>query len=174
MEKDFDGWNERKRSINSGQRGYHRFSEGQIWFCTVGVNIGFEQDGSGKNFLRPVVIIKKINNCQFIGIPLTGTVRFGNEYFPLTNERGSRTALLAQIRFFDAKRLVYFSKKMNTESFEALKIKLEGLIKNSNPRPIHRWNICEAGEQVDPITDLPQGQNDDPQIYNTPDDSNVK
>ena len=172
MGKDFDGWNVRKKSSNATGRRSLSFSEGEIWFCVTGVNIGFEQDGSGEKFLRPVVIIKKINNDRFIGIPLTGTVRSGREYFPLVNERNSRTALLAQIRFFDSKRLLYFSKRMNMESFKALKGSFADLI-NSNPRPIHRWDVCEAGEQADP-TDLPQGQKDDPQINNTPGYNTVK
>jgi mRNA interferase MazF len=173
MEKDYDGWNIRKQYINAANRKRIIFSEGEIWFCAVGINIGFEQDGSGEKFLRPVVVAKKISKDQFIGIPLTGTVRSGNEYFPLVNERGSRTALLAQIRFFDTKRLIYFSKKMNSESFAALRQKLESLIKNSNPRPIHRWDICEAGEQASPM-DLPRSQKDDPQINNTQDGDTVK
>ena len=129
MEKDFDRWNIKKKNINSADRKHITFSEGEIWFCAVGVNIGFERDGSGERFLRPVVVIKKISKDQFIGIPLTGTMRSGPEYFPLVNERNSRTALLAQIRFFDTKRLMYFSKKMNIESFSVIKMRSRRLYK---------------------------------------------
>ena len=37
------------------------------------MNIGYEQDGSGNDFIRPVVIIRKFNNEIFWGVPLTKT-----------------------------------------------------------------------------------------------------
>ena len=172
MEKDFDGWNVRKKNINFADRKRLQFSEGEIWFCALGANIGFEQDGVGDKFIRPIAIIKKITTDQFLGIPLTRTIRSGKEYFPLANDHGPSIALLAQIRFLDAKRLLHFSKNMDAESFGRLKEKFIDLIK-SYPRPIHRWDICEAGEQADPI-DPPRSQKGDPQINNTPDDNIVK
>ena len=37
----------------------------------MGLNIGYEQDGKGEDFLRPVLILKKFNKRVFLGIPLT-------------------------------------------------------------------------------------------------------
>lgn len=173
MEKDFENWNKKKQAIHSEERTYIHFSEREIWFCALGINIGFEQDGNGERFLRPVLIVKKINQYQCIGIPLTRTIRMGDEFLSLSDNDGPSTALLAQIRFFDAKRLVYFSKKIELESFEKVKIKLASLI-NSYPRPIHRLDICGTGEQINPITDLSQDQEDGLPIYNNPDDDAVK
>ncbi|HUC31427.1 MAG TPA: hypothetical protein VMR99_01915 [Candidatus Paceibacterota bacterium] len=173
MEKNFKGWNKKKQSVHFTYKKRLHFSEGEIWFCTLGVNIGFEQDGSGSEFLRPVAVLKKITEDQFLGIPLTRTVRSGEEYLSLADECGPSIALLAQIRFLDAKRLVHFSKKMTAGSFEELKTKFIDLIK-SYPRPIHRWDIYGAGEHVNPITDLPQGQEDGLHIYNNPDNNIVK
>ena len=57
MKKDFDKWNERKKALNDRER--ILFNPREIWWCSFGVNIGSEQDGSGDNFERPVIIIKK-------------------------------------------------------------------------------------------------------------------
>ena len=72
MNKDFDGWNMVKKRLDRAY--YHfEFSEGEIWWGSVGVNIGNEQNGKGKNFCRPVLVYKKINKNLFYGIPFTHT-----------------------------------------------------------------------------------------------------
>jgi mRNA interferase MazF len=96
MEKDFDSWNAKKSDLNNRQD-IPFFHEREIWFCHVGVNIGVEVDGVGINFLRPVVIIKKINNTAFIAIPLTRTPRQGKFYFPMTDDPGDSFAVLSQV-----------------------------------------------------------------------------
>lgn len=58
MAKDFDGWNTKKKLAHAiNKRPF--FHEREIWYCALGVNVGFEQDGKGKDFLRPVIGIKK-------------------------------------------------------------------------------------------------------------------
>ena len=37
------------------------FSEREVWFLKIGVNVGYEQDGNGKEYLRPAIILKKFN-----------------------------------------------------------------------------------------------------------------
>jgi len=70
MEKDFKKWHGKKELIDEiKQRPF--FHEREIWFCHIGLNIGFEQDGSSEEFLRPVVIIRKFTDKIFWGIPLT-------------------------------------------------------------------------------------------------------
>ena len=70
MHKDFDSWNEKKKKLDSSNKKF-LFKEGDIWWCSVGVNIGKESCGKGRNFLRPVLVLKKLSNHGFIGIPLT-------------------------------------------------------------------------------------------------------
>ena len=58
--KDFDQWNELKKKIEAEKNNPEKFpKEGEVWMSNVGRNIGFEQNGSGDNFSRPVLIIKK-------------------------------------------------------------------------------------------------------------------
>ena len=60
------------------------FHEGEVWFCALGVNVGFEQDGRGESFLRPIVVIKKFNQEVFWGLPLTKRQKQGQYYFSFT------------------------------------------------------------------------------------------
>jgi mRNA interferase MazF len=55
MEKDFDRWNGRKKTLD-GAEGTALFHEREVWWCALGVNIGFEQDGRGGDFERPAII----------------------------------------------------------------------------------------------------------------------
>ena len=48
MQKDFDSWSRRKKDIHAAaERPFYHARE--IWWCTVGVNIGNELDGTGKS-----------------------------------------------------------------------------------------------------------------------------
>jgi hypothetical protein len=60
----FDNWNHLKKEANSKKTmiGFNQF---EIVFMKVGKNIGFEQDGKGNEFLRPVLVYKKFNNRVF-------------------------------------------------------------------------------------------------------------
>ena len=105
MQKDFDKWNSKKKNIDKHTTS-NFFHEREIWWCSLGINIGFEQDGKGEVFERPVVIIKKFNNNCFLGVPLTTKEKQGKYYYNLGEVGGvNATAVLSQIKFYDAKRL---------------------------------------------------------------------
>lgn len=44
MKKDFDNWNKIKKSVNIKVAEVY-FRERDIWWVSLGTNIGFEQDG---------------------------------------------------------------------------------------------------------------------------------
>ncbi len=70
--KDFDKWNEIAKSVDLNNKNREVFfREQEIWWCSVGVNIGSEIDGKNDQFERPVLIIRKINNELIFIAPLT-------------------------------------------------------------------------------------------------------
>ncbi len=70
--KDFDKWNEIAKSVDSNNKNREVFfHEQEIWWCSVGVNIGSEIDGKNDQFERPVLVIRKINNELIFVAPLT-------------------------------------------------------------------------------------------------------
>ncbi|MFH1170429.1 MAG: type II toxin-antitoxin system PemK/MazF family toxin [Candidatus Vogelbacteria bacterium] len=116
MEKDFDQWNERKKGLHDRDRVpfYH---EREIWWCALGVNIGSEQDGSGEESRRPVLILKGLSTETCLIVPLTTSSR---KHFlrPSVGTVGGKKAyaLLSQLRVVDTKRLIskvgYLEKNM--------------------------------------------------------------
>lgn len=73
----------------------------------MGHNIGYEEDGKGIEYSRPVVIIKRCGPNLFIGVPLTTAIKPMKYYFGIGNVGGSAAmAMIAQIRLFSSKRLI--------------------------------------------------------------------
>lgn len=128
QEKDFAQWHTEKTDV---QRNKSRpfFHERDVWFCTMGENIGFEQDGRGDKFLRPVVIVKKFNNEVLWAIPLTTKEKVGKYYFTFDlEEKAKSTAILSQLRLIDSKRLQYKIGNIAISDFKVLKQKLMQLL----------------------------------------------
>lgn len=133
MIKDFEKWNKKKISIDQTESCLF-FHEREIWFCSVGANIGYEQDGRGNDFIRPVVIVRKFNNEIFWGIPLTKAIKkikkksesFYYKFSFLTDIES--VAILSQIKLMDVKRLVRHIGTMKDDNFVELTKKLKELI----------------------------------------------
>ena len=77
MKKDYQRWHEEKTAIEDsyGQRVF--FHEREVWWCSIGFNVGFEQDGRGEKFARPVLVFKKFNKEVFWAIPLSTKIKTG-------------------------------------------------------------------------------------------------
>lgn len=105
MKKDFLYWHKKKENIdNTNKRVY--FHEREVWWCRIGVNVGYEQDGKGENFARPVIIFRKFNNEVCWVIPLSAKIKIGKFYLPIDlDDDVARVAILSQLRLIDAKRL---------------------------------------------------------------------
>lgn len=61
----------RKEHIESKQHNPPFFKERDIWWCAVGENVGTEVCGKGKNFSRPVLVLKRLSRRNFFGLPMT-------------------------------------------------------------------------------------------------------
>lgn len=125
MLKDFEGWNKKKQGIhNSDNQSFCHTRE--VWWCSLGVNVGFEQDGTGENYDRPVLVVKGFNQNMFFGVALTGKRREGKYYFPLGVIDGREaSAVLSQAKPIDTKRLIRKVGTIDKVLFEQLKNALE-------------------------------------------------
>ena len=121
---DYDIWNNLKKIISSSRRVY--FSKGDVWFLSIGKNIGDEEDGKNQKFERPVLIIRKFNNNIFIGVPLTSQEKIGKYYVKL--ESFHSIAIISQIRLFDSKRLIRKIGKVNANELSNIKNKIRDII----------------------------------------------
>lgn len=120
MEKDFDKWNMKKKKLDKNKRDL-LFKEGEIWWCSLGVNIGEEVYGKGENFRRPVVILKKLSHNSCIVMPTSTKKREGSWYHHLNVQDKDRFVLMHQIRFISANRLYVRESTLSRDEFTALK-----------------------------------------------------
>jgi len=130
MSKDYTKWHKIKKSVNDLENRVF-FHKREIWFCYVGANVGFEQDGRGEDYLRPVLIVKKFNNEIFWGIPLTKSEKTKDSryYYSFSFvENTISLAILSQIRLIDAKRLARQIDTMKEDDFNNVKKKLKELL----------------------------------------------
>ena len=132
MEKDFDKWNGIKKIINS-EKNHPKFSNGEIWWCSVGVNVGLEQDGKGEMFRRPVLVYRKISSDIFIGMPLSRTYQ-RNERFSETVIVGKKIThvLISQVRLFSVRRLDSMIVKIPDNVYERI------ILKTKNLKPLYK------------------------------------
>ncbi|NBV78160.1 type II toxin-antitoxin system PemK/MazF family toxin [bacterium] len=120
MTKDFRTWLGKKEQIDEKETRVF-FHEREIWFAHLGANVGFEQDGKGENFGRPLLIFRKFNNEVFWGVPLTTREKGGKFYLPIELGDGlPRKAILSQLRLFDAKRLYQKLATVDVETHKRL------------------------------------------------------
>lgn len=106
--KDFLSWSILKQDIHNVKSvDTIFFREREIWWCAYGLNIGFEQDGKGGNFRRPVLIIKKFNKYVVLTVPLTSKDKQGKYYIACEVGDGiSRKAIISQIKLIDTRRFI--------------------------------------------------------------------
>lgn len=121
MRKDFDRWNEKKKRLHTDAE--HRlYHEREVWWCALGANVGFEQDGAGDEYRRPALILTGISKQTCVIIPLTAATN-PHPLRPSLGLVGGREAraLLSQMRVIDTKRLVRKMEYLNKEIFERIR-----------------------------------------------------
>lgn len=102
--KDFDRWNFTKKKIDLHKRPLT--SKGQIYWCSLGFNVGVEQDGAKNNFQRPVLVLKKYSNQIVLIAPITSKIHKGDWYANIDLLGKKSQIILNQIRPIDTKRLI--------------------------------------------------------------------
>lgn len=131
MKKDFDKWNILKKEISKRESPF--FSEKEIWISHVGINVGDEEDGKGREFLRHFLIIKKWNNSMFWAIPLsTKTHKKGIFYYPFKFSKRSSIAMLSQIKLSDGKRLKRKIGIISKEDFNNISFRMQSFFNTGN------------------------------------------
>ena len=122
-ENKFDTWNILKKELNNIQRDI-TIRPKEIYWVKVGYNIGNETYGKGKDFIRAVIILKRMTKDIFIGIPLSTKIKDG-EYFynfeyKYKNTNKKVSALLLQLRSFSVKRILNKIGLISTDNFKEL------------------------------------------------------
>ncbi len=148
MSKDFDAWNAKKKVLDTNTEIPFYFKEGDVWWASTGLNIGFEQDGKGAFFRRPVLIVRKFNQHLAYTVPLTFSNK-NNPYYVecIVSDGEHRQAIVSQCNSTSSKRL---SDKIGTIT----KMELEK-IRNAIKNALDGVSIISPGAEL--LTTEPEG-----------------
>lgn len=129
MKKDFDTWNTIKKVIERDSSDIKCYPKiGEVWMSSLGLNIGFEQDGGGSRYSRPVLIVHKFNNHMFWSTPLSRKQKKFDFYYNFVDQNNQKVSvILAQLRLISVKRLNRKLYDMSSETFLDVKSKLKSL-----------------------------------------------
>lgn len=141
--KDFDTWNEEKKIVDQKLiEEIAFFYEREIWWCSIGINIGSEMDGKNANFERPVLILKRFNNQMTWCLSLTTKAKDSKFYFKLKDVPIESWVILSQFKTISSKRLIRKMGVVSEGDFINIKMKIINILSIENP-PIKRV-ISEA------------------------------
>jgi mRNA interferase MazF len=126
--KDFGTWNTCKISIRRDEK--NRWCRPRdIWWCKMGVNIGFEQDGKGENFVRPVVVLQSFGKYTALIVPITTSIKENRYHVYLGKPLGLKaSAIITQLRLVDTKRLIEKAGKLEEGVFDNVKRAIKDLL----------------------------------------------
>jgi mRNA interferase MazF len=96
-------------------------SEGEIWWITMGSNIGSEINGKSAAYSRPGIIFKKLSQYTFCIIPTSTRMHQGTWFVPFTHNGEPRNACLHQVRVIDYRRLLSRLGKLSHIDHENIK-----------------------------------------------------
>ncbi len=125
---EYDIWNNKKKYLNLSNSTELYFREREVWWCSVGLNIGFEENGKGALFNRPVLILRKFGRGTFLGVPISTTEKRGSFYHQIELKGIVSVCLLTHIRLFDFRRLTQKIETIEQESFQGIRKALKNLI----------------------------------------------
>jgi mRNA interferase MazF len=108
--KDFESWNKEKQKLEKKERKLY-IKEREVWWCSLGINLGSEIDGKNGLYERPVLVLKILSKGTFLTLPLTTKGKDDRNYIGVKTSKITSFAVLSQVRVVSIKR---FSRKVDT------------------------------------------------------------
>ncbi len=128
MDQEYIDWNTLKYTLIHNEFKLPRFNERDIWWCSVGKNVGYEIDGKNDLVERPVLVIKKYSNDMFFGLPLSTKQKTYNSRFPTLVNGQAADIILDQGKTFSARRLNRRERVIGYKEYEAVKAALASIL----------------------------------------------
>ena len=101
----------------------------EIWWASVGQNIGVEVNGKNSRFERPVLIVKVFNSGFVLTISISSQEKDGEYYYAFKNPAGEKNmVVLSQIKSISSKRLIRKVGEMEAKDFSEIIIRLKKMI----------------------------------------------
>jgi len=124
----FVEWTKLKIRIHSLPAIKIYFKEREIWWASLGANVGYEQDGKNEKFERPILILKKFGRETLWALPLTSKNKVGQYYYLFEYDRKRYSVILSQLRLISSKRLLRKIRTLPVEDFEKIKENIKSFL----------------------------------------------
>jgi mRNA interferase MazF len=94
----------------------------EVWWVSLGQNVGVEANGKNNQFERPAVVLKVFNNQGFLVAPTSSKVKDG-PYFIASPDIGGQKGIinLSQIRSISVKRFIRKIGELNDDDFNKIR-----------------------------------------------------
>ena len=129
--KDYKNWMALKAHIHNdlaSPNSDFSYREGLVYWMNIGENIGYEEDGKGEHYSRPVLVVAGLGKTLFLGAPITTKKKDGKYYVKICVNGEIRYAMLNQIRSYDTARVHSLKGKIRLSELRMLKQRLINLI----------------------------------------------
>jgi mRNA interferase MazF len=104
-------------------------SEGDLWWASIGENVGSEINGKSGLFSRPVIVLRKLSHGFYFVVPTTTQQRVGSWFVTFRQKDRAMAACLHQTRAIDHRRLSSKIGSVDDEDFARVKEGFRRLIK---------------------------------------------
>lgn len=122
MVKRFIEWIALKEKLDNLLTGPPLVKERELWWASVGENVGSEINGKSRLFSRPILVFKKLTRGLFLAIPTTTQPREGSWYVKVTQADKEMFVCLHQLRIIDYRRLSSRLGQLDGDDFNRVKV----------------------------------------------------
>lgn len=142
--KGFQKWAIVKNRLEESKRVIY-FKEREVWWCSLGLNVGFEQDGKDSQFERPVLIVRKFGKELFWALPMTSKDKSGKYYYRFEHKGLAHSVILSQLRALSSKRLLRKVRKFPEKDFEEVRKSVKSFLYGQESRMIKNETLLAEG-----------------------------
>lgn len=130
MPKDFNNWNIEKQNLERNKRNELVFHRREIWWCSIGVNLGDEQDGKNQFYERPVLVLRKFNNKVAWVLPMTSKNKYDIYHYQLEHRGVVSSVILSQLKLVSVKRFRRLIRQISQYQFALIQNEVINLIRS--------------------------------------------
>lgn len=126
--KNFDEWDKYKKILQTRRVNFY-CKKREVWWCSLGINIGSEQDGKNQRFERPVLVITVFNKDMVRVAPITTRKVDDINHAPIFIFGKLQSVIVSQVMTLSTKRLHGKPVRIEKDQFDPIVLKLIDNIK---------------------------------------------
>jgi len=119
--KRFMEWIGLKEKLHNNAGQPPHVSESELWWFSIGENVGSEMNGKSVLFSRPGLILKKLARGFYLVAPTTSQLKKGTWYVEIVHEGKPMWVCLHQVRTLDYRRLSSRLGRIDSHDFKTVK-----------------------------------------------------